>query len=474
MPTTAGRGRGGEAEFDSRSPADVRTSSVVLGVLFIVYFISSVDRSIFGILAQPIKEELLLTDSQLGFLTGFAFSAVHLIFGFPMARVTDKGNRVSILSICIVLWSMMTALCGLCVNFIQLTLARMGVGIGEAACLPASHSLISDYYPPLRRTKALAIYGLGYPAGALIGMVVGGTVVDLWGWRAAFYVVGLLGLAIALLTWRVVKEPPRGRYDVPSEDDPTFTDPKSFKEVALTMWRSPVLFQMVLALTLVSMFTSPTSTFLGPYIVRKFPVSYTELGYIMAVTMMLPASISTIVGGIITQRLGSRDERWFMWFPGITLAIGSIPYVIALSQEQWPFLVAWMFFGALINATFLAPCYTVLHNTIPPGGRAKAVVILGLFMGLIGHSFGPLLAGIANDVIAAHLFGNFAPEGFLAACPGGQAAAGAPAALDKACKGALVDATQWVMMASMLLTIWPAWHFFLAGRNMRRNKLVGA
>src|SRR5690606_31623081 len=174
----------------------------------------------------------------------------------------------------------MTALCGLCVNFIQLTLARMGVGIGEAACLPASHSLISDYYPPLRRTKALAIYGLGYPAGALVGMVIGGTVVDHWGWRAAFYVVGLPGLLVALITWRLVKEPQRGRYDsaVDAGADPDFASPKSFKEVALILWRSPILRQMILALTLVSVFTSPTATFLGPYLVRKFPISYTELG----------------------------------------------------------------------------------------------------------------------------------------------------------------------------------------------------
>jgi len=444
-----------------------RAPTVVLGVLFIVYFISSVDRSIFSILAQPIKEELLLNDLQIGFLTGFAFSAVHLLFGFPMAWVSDKGNRVNILTICIAFWSIMTAVCGMCTNFIQLTLARMGVGVGEAACLPASHSLLSDYYPPYRRTKALAIFGLGFPAGALIGMIVGGTVVDLWGWRAAFFVVGLPGLLIALMTWYMVREPKRGTYDTSPTEDPAYSDPKSFAEVARIMWRSPVLRQMVIALTLVSLFTSPTATFLGPYIVRRFPVSYTELGYIMAVTMMLPASISTIVGGIITQKLGARNQRWFMWFPGITLAIGSVPYVIALAQSEWPMLVAFMFFGALINATFLAPCYTVLHNTIPPGGRAKAVVILGLFMGLIGHSIGPFIAGGANDMIAALQFGTFAPEGFSVACPGGQAAAGASAALDAACRNSLATATQWVMMATMALTTWPAFHFFLAGRHMK-------
>jgi MFS family permease len=468
---TAGAATGLAPAAPSRE--EMRTSSIVLGVLFTVYFFSSVDRSIFGILAQPIKEELLLADWQLGFLTGFAFTAVHVLFGFPMARLADKGNRVSILSLCIAFWSLMTAVSGMCVNFLQLSLARMGVGVGEAACMPVSHSLISDYFPPGKRTKSLAIFGLGYPIGALFGMVIGGVVLDHWGWRAAFYVVGLPGILVALLTWRVVKEPQRGRFDAQGADDPTFSDPRSFREVSLMLWRSPVLRQMLIALTLTSVFTSPTSTFLGPYLVRRFPISYTELGFIMATTMMLGASISTYGGAVIAQRLARTDERWLMWFPAITLAAGAPLYVTALAQSEWLYLAIWMFFGALINATFLAPSYTVLHNTIPPGGRAKAVVIVTLFMSFIGFSVGPLIAGVANDVVAALLFGNVAPEGFLAACPGGQAPKGAPAALDAACRGAMTDATQIVLVATMALTVWPAWHFFLAGRHMRRAETDG-
>ncbi|HWW63421.1 MAG TPA: MFS transporter [Sphingomonadaceae bacterium] len=448
------------------SPASIKaTSSIALAILFAVYFFSSVDRSIFGILAQPIKEELLLADWQLGFLTGLAFSAVQLLFGFPMARLADKGNRVSILSACVALWSVMTALCGLSMSFIQLSLFRMGVGVGEASCLPASHSLISDYFPPGSRTKALAIYGLGYPIGGLLGTIAGGIVLDHWGWRAAFYVVGLPGLLLALLTWRIVREPARGQFD--AGDTADLAAPKSFREVALVLWRSPVLRQMILALTLLSIFTSPTSTFLGPYLIRRFPLSYTELGFIVAMTMMLGASLSTIGGGIIAQRLGRRDERWLLWFPAITVAVGMPLYVIALAQSDWLSLAIWMFFGALANATFLAPCYTVLYGIVAPGGRAKAAVIVQLFMGLIGLSFGPLLAGAANDMIAAMLFGPHA-QGFLTACPGGQAAKGAPAALDAACRGAMVDATQIVLIATMALTIWPAWHFYLAGRRMKR------
>ena len=463
----------GDVAAEEMSPDAIRTSTVALSVLFTVYFFSSIDRSIFGILAQPIKEELLLADWQLGFLTGFAFSAVYLVFGFPMAKVADKGNRVTILSVCMALWSIMTAVNGLASTFIQLTFARMGVGIGEAACLPASHSLISDYFPPRKRTKALATFGLGYPIGALVGMMVGGFIADNWGWRAAFFVVGIPGLLLAVFTWLIVREPPRGRYDAGAGTDPAFADPKSFAEVWRAMWQSRVLRQMLLGVTIMATLTSPIATFISPYLARKFPLTYTELGVIVAVTMMLGASISTYGGGIIAQRLAQRDEKWLMWFPGITLVVGMPFYMVSLSQENWIYLAIWLFFGAVINATYLAPCYTVLYNRIAPGGRAKAAVNITVFIVLVGQSFGPLVAGLANDFVAAMLFADAAPQGFMAACPGGQAVQGAPAALDAACRGAVVDATQLVLLVSMAMTVWPALHFFLAGRAMKNEMAAG-
>nr|WP_250890145.1 MFS transporter [Sphingobium nicotianae] len=450
--------------------ANARSSSVVLATLFVAYFFSSVDRSIFGILAQPIKEELLLADWQLGFLTGFAFSAVHLVVGFPMARLADKGNRVTILSTCIVLWSVMTALCGLSANFVQLTLARMGVGIGEAACLPASHSLLSDYFSPGSRTKALAIYGLGFPIGSFAGMIVGGFVLDHWGWRAAFYVVGLPGILIALATWRLIREPVRGHLDPVQPTNPAFAAPLSYRDVLTMLWRSPALRQMIIALTLFMTFTAPTGTFVGVYLARKFPLSYTELGFIVAMSMMLGATISTFVGGIVTQRLAQHDERWLQWFPAIGVALGMPLYVTALLQESWQALAVWMFLGALANSVCLAPSFTVLYNIIPPGGRAKASVLSSVFMSLIGGSIGPVLTGGANDLIAARLFGHVAPADFMASCPGGQATQGASAALQAACRTAVVDATQIVLLTTMILTIWPAWHFFLAGRHLKPRK----
>jgi len=463
--TSDGKAVGAER---SDAPDDLRTRWRILGLLFVVYFFSSVDRSVMGIMVQPIKEDMLLADWQVGFLSGFAFNLVFLGFGLVVARAVDRGNRVSILALCAAFWSVMTSLCGLSANFVQLSLMRMGVGVGEAGCLPASHSLIADYFPPHQRTKALAVYGLGYPVGLLAGSIVAGILLDHWGWRVAFYLIGAPGLLVALATWRFIPQPVRGRFDPPPATGSGTADPGSYRATMRTMWQTPALRQMLIALTLTTFFQSPTATFLGPYLVRRFPLSYTQLGFIVGMSMMFGASISTLAGSWIAQWLARFNPSWLMWFPGITVAIGAIPYIIALSQSSWVALAVWMFFGALINATYLAPCYTILYNALPSSGRAKAAVIVSILMGLVGLSLGALLAGFASDFMAARLFGSHEGLSFLAACPGGEAAKGASQALRAACHGAVVDATQMVLIATMVLTIWPSLHYFLAGRHMRK------
>jgi MFS family permease len=446
-----------------------RDATIVLGILFAVYLVGSMDRAIFGILAEPIKLDLLLADWQVGFLNGFAFSAVYIGFGIPLARVLDKGKRVPLLTACVAFWSIMTAVCGMAGSFVQLMLARMGVGAGEAGCLPSSHSILSDYYPPLKRTIPLAIFGLGLPVGSLVGALVGGILLDHWNWRVAFYVAGLPGLLLAFLTWRFVKEPQRGRFDPSSGPSKLNTEPKSFNEVALMMWRSPVLRHMIIALTIMFTATSPTAAFLGPYLLRRFSMSYTQLGVILAMTTMLGAALSTFFGGLITQRLAQRDQRWLLWFQALTVGIGTPFCVFSLTQSTWQALGILMFTGTLLHTAFMAPCFTVSHELIPPGGRAKAVVIITIFTSFIGNSAGPLIAGFANDIVASIHFGSFAPEGFAIACPGGRGAAGVGAATDAACREAMADATRWVLMATQGMAVWAAYHFFLAGRAMTRS-----
>ncbi|MGE4606062.1 MAG: MFS transporter, partial [Myxococcota bacterium] len=170
-----------------------------LGLLFVVYVFNFVDRQILSILLEPIRQDIELSDTQLGFLGGIAFALFYATAGIPIARWADTGSRRTIIALGIAVWSGMTALTGLARGFGTLALARIGVGVGEAACSPPAHSLISDFFPPERRGTALSIYSLGIPVGAAIGTLVGGWVGEAFGWRTAFMVVGLPGLALALL-----------------------------------------------------------------------------------------------------------------------------------------------------------------------------------------------------------------------------------------------------------------------------------
>jgi MFS family permease len=189
----------------------------VLLLLMLAYMSSYIDRSILGILQEPIKHELGLSDSQLGLLGGLSFALFYTLLGIPIARLAERHNRALIISISLVVWSAMTGLCGLTAGYMQLLLCRIGVGVGEAGGTPAAHSIITDVFKPERRASALAIYSLGVPLGSLIGSAAGGALAQQWGWRAAFLFVGPPGILIALLIVTTLKEPKRGQ----SENKPT-------------------------------------------------------------------------------------------------------------------------------------------------------------------------------------------------------------------------------------------------------------
>jgi len=181
-----------------------------LGLLVVVYVFNFIDRSILGILVQPIKEDLGVSDTAMGFLGGIAFATFYTFLGIPIARMADRGSRRNILAVCLALWSAATALCGLVQNFYQLLAARIGVAVGEAGGSPPSHSMISDMFPPSSRATALGIYALGIPIGTMLGNLGGGWVADSLDWRTAFLLVGLPGVVLAVIVRLTLKEPPRG------------------------------------------------------------------------------------------------------------------------------------------------------------------------------------------------------------------------------------------------------------------------
>ena len=235
-------------------------SGYVVFVLLAIYTLNFLDRQIVAILAAPIQTDLGLSDLQLGLVTGLAFAVFYSILGLPLAWLADRFNRVRLLSAACALWSAMTAVCGFANSFATLFLARIGVGVGEAACVPTSHSIISDYFGPEGRTRALAVFAMGIPVGTLAGLWIGGVVADAYGWRVAFFILGVPGILLALLAWLTVREPERAADAPPA---PRLGD------AVRQLFAMPAYLRLTFAAALASLAGYGLVAFLGVYFVRQ-------------------------------------------------------------------------------------------------------------------------------------------------------------------------------------------------------------
>ncbi|TLY61471.1 MAG: MFS transporter [Gammaproteobacteria bacterium] len=204
----------------------------VLVMMCLVYTLSIADRYVVSTVLDPIRVELGLTDSGVAWLTGAAFGLFYVVLGFPLSWLIDRKSRRNIVAACLVLWSVMTSVCGLAHTSLQFFLARVGVTVGEAGGTPGANSLLSDYFPAERRAMALTVFSLGAPFGAWVGYNVAGVIADHYGWRAVFYALGVPGVLAGIAVWLTVREPKRGCLD--SEDD---GDAPGILETMRFLWR---------------------------------------------------------------------------------------------------------------------------------------------------------------------------------------------------------------------------------------------
>lgn len=361
---------------------------LALGMLTLVYGVNYVDRQLLGLLLQPIKEELQLSDSHLAFLSGAAFALFYTTLGVPLARLAGRRSRVPIISICVGVFSVATAACAFVVNFWQLFLARVIVGIGEAGTSPASHALISDMYPEHKRSGALAVISIGAQLGVLVGFILAGVIATQFGWRAAFLTIGLPGVLIGGLTWLLVREQPV----IASEQrpiGPTFQ----------SLWRQPSFRWLCAAGAMILFSLNATNAFSPAFFERAHGFTTAQVGILIGLGVGGLGVAGTLTTGFIANRLGERDIRWPLWMAAVTLVFVLI-FKLATYWAPTGSLAGGLFLPALmLDVAWQGPLLAMIQSLARRPDRAMASATFMLIANMIGITLGPQLVGGVSDIV---------------------------------------------------------------------------
>ncbi len=410
-----------------------------LGLLVVVYIFNFIDRSILGILVEPIKQDLGVSDTMMGFLGGIAFATFYTFLGIPIARLADNGSRRNVLAVCLALWSAATALCGLAQNFFHLLAARIGVAVGEAGGSPPSHSMISDMFPADKRATALAIYALGIPIGTMLGNLGGGWINEVFDWRSAFLVVGLPGVLLALIVRFTLREPPRGAAEGlemgRGEAPPVM-------EVFKYLWERKSFKLMALGGSLHAFVGYGVGYWIPAMFNRSHGLTTGEMG--IALFYLGFASIAgTFLGGYLGDKFGKKDVRWYLWLPGLATLI-SVPFSTFVYLYHAPYTALWVLsISYFLGAYYLGPTFSLTQGLVGLRMRALASSILLFILNIIGLGLGPQFTGIASDVL--NITTDLGP-----------------------------DSLRWALVISLVFNVLSAFFYLLASRTLKEDMEASA
>lgn len=400
----------------------LRRRGLTLALLTIAYFFSYMDRQILAILQELIRADLRLSDTQLGLVAGFAFAIFYATLGIPVARLADRGNRINIIAIALALWSAMTAICGLAQNFVQLLLARIGVGVGEAGSSPPSHSIIADLYPPEKRAGAMGVYSLGVVLGAAGGSIIGGELAAAFGWRVAIMAVGLPGILLAVILKLVLVEPRRGLSDGSrAAAGAAQGGAPPLSQGLRTMLSTPAAFHLVMGVTITSLIGYGHTSFGPSFLIRSYGFELTDISRFVAPIAAVMGTASALLGGwlanIIAHRYGLYAQSWMVL---VLKSVGlPLSFLFYLSKDVTLGLTAYFASVLLINS-YLGPTFALIQGLAPLRVRALWAAITLLVINLIGLGLGPTLIGVISDALKPS-FGEeslrYAMLSFAAATP---------------------------------------------------------
>ncbi|MDJ0938286.1 MAG: MFS transporter [Woeseiaceae bacterium] len=372
-----------------------------LALLAIVYMFNFVDRQILAILLPAIKAEFGVTDATLGFLVGTAFALFYVTLGVPIARLADRWNRRNLIALALALWSGMTAISGLAQNVVHLTLARIGVGIGEAGCSPPAHSIISDYYPPEHRSTAMGVYTLGISAGIMLAYLAGGWVVQNIGWREALFIVGIPGLVLALIVRFTLVEPERGASEARVDSGRQ----ASLGEVIAFVAKRRSFLHMGVAAGLSSFVGYAVINFMPTFMYRSHGMDFQQTGFWLGIILGIAGGFGFFAGGYIADRVGRQGQQRAFVFLMFAMLVSVAFYAAVFLVQSAAWCLAMFVLPAAISNFYLAPVLAQAQSLVSLRMRAVASSLILLLINIIGLALGPPTAGALSDALAGS-YGN--------------------------------------------------------------------
>lgn len=380
--------------------------TLVLILLTLVYVMSFIDRQIIGILSPFIKAEMGFTDTQLGWLKGFAFALLYCLVGIPIAWLADRYNRTRIVTVSLLFWSAFTALTGTASNFLHMFLARVGVGIGEAGGSPPSHSIISDLYPKEKRASALGVYSLGIPIGIGFSYILAGELIQAFGWRGTLKFLGFVGIGLAVLLAVIVREPKRGQMESGSLD----VAPVSLKESIATLSKIPSWWAMCMGIAWVSFGGYAVSAWGVDYLARfapeympaNDPAKFRWLMMWLGLIHLFGYGAGTYFGAVITEKLAKKNIAYYGIMPGAVLIIGVPCLIAAFWVESVVLHLCLVTVYLLAAGVYLGPSFAAAQTLAPVNMRAMSTALFFLILNIIALGCGPTLTGYLSDVFTVN------------------------------------------------------------------------
>ena len=446
----------------------------VLISLTLVYTLNFIDRVLIGVVAQPIIEEFRLQDWQFGLLSGFGFALMYTLMGIPIARWAERYNRVRIIAGSVILWSMMTALCGVAGSFLALLAFRIGVGIGEAGCTPPANSLIADYFPARNRARALATYAMGITLGSVLANAFGGPIAQMFSWREAFLILGIPGIIVGVIVLFSIKEPPRGYSDLPGTQQ---VDRLGLRETLAELAAKTTFWMNIAGATAVAFVGYGVGNFSAPFFQRTHEMNVAEVATQISVPLGLAASLGAFTAGYLTDRISHRHPNAVALIPGWSLILSVPFYWLGFSTESIPLALGALLVGNLLHYSYLGAQYTICQGVASTRSRATAVAIMLFVANLIGYGMGPLFVGFLSDALMTghleQLAGSVMQAG---ACDGSASDLATRLGADAAalCLEARATGLQQAILVSVSLYALGGLFYLLCCRSLQRDLVAKA